>query len=739
MRGGLGRRVAGLTAGRSRESLALAGVAAMAGVAVFVVATTLFPHLSLNHDEGVYLAQAEMLLDGKLWLEPPVHEAVRPWFFVDDGGRLYSKYSPVAPALFAPGLAVGAPRLVLAVLAAASVFLVGLLASEAFDARTAPVAAVLFASAPMFLLTSSTFLAYAPTTTLNLAFAVAYVRAHRRESRRYAVLAGVAVGLAFFSRPYTAVLFALPFVGHALVVLGLLARGRLALSPGDRTATDGGGRVDPRAVTTRLVTVAALGTAFVGLALAYNWLQTGDPLVFPYQAFAPEDGIGFGHREILHHELVYTPELALRSNGLVLWAFLSRWGPLGPLGTALACVGLVTGLAVPLWRCGREFGDRLLDDLTCRGLLAAVVVTVPAGNVYFWGNRNILADLSDPTDGLIAYLGPFYHFDLLVPAAVFGAAGALALFDRLVPVVTYVADGVSESLGGRPPRVERVLLSTLLVCSLVAAGGVGAAAMEAPVDRNAQYTEDVAPVYETIESRAFENALVFVPTPYGDWMGHPFQGIRNDPSFEGPVVYVLDRDAAGDAASLAAFDRRPYRFTYRGDWPPEDEPVTPVVEPLAVREGDRLTVHTRTGVVAGAQSATVRLAADGESVLYGLDRVDGRTTNVTWILDGESARLDDDGLLRFSDQSSVPLDGPTEVDLSVTYTQTGGATVTYRQTLTVLESGDRVRVLWPPEERVCPLTSDCGHEGTYVPGTEYPAGVSLNTTLETDGRSPPDR
>jgi len=721
------RRVGRRLRASPRESLALAAVVFLAAVAVYVLAAWLFPHHSVNHDEGVYLQQAAILLEGTLHLDPPVTGAVRPWFFVEDGGRLYPKYAPVAAALFAPGLAVGAPRVTLALVAAASVALVGLLAREAFDRRTAPVAAGLFASAPLFLLSSSVFLSYAPTTLFNLLFALAYVRAVRRESRRYAVLAGAAVGLAFFSRPFSAVLFALPFVGHALVTLAAAWRAD-ASGARDRNPALG--------VTTRLGTVAALGSAFVGLALAYNWVLTGDPLVFPYEAFAPRDGIGFGHREILDYERVYTPALALRANGLVLWAFLTRWGPLGAPGSVLAGVGLVTAVFVPLWRRGTRGVAALavdadrdpLPDVGCRCLLVGVAVTVSAGNVFFWGNLNVLADPGDPTDGLLAHLGPFYHFDLLVPAALFGAAGALALADRAPPAADRVATVAPVGTTGDGSRLRRVLLAVGLVAVLVLAGGAHATALGAPVERNAAYRDDVAGVYEPFESAEFEHALVFVPTPYGEWLNHPFQRLRNDPSFDGDAVYVLDRDAAGDAASLAAFgDRRPYRFTYRGRWPPDRDGVTAVVEPLTVRETDRLRIETRMGAIRGAESATVRLDAGGESVLYGTD-VSGDTTTVEWVVEPDGARVEGDGLRRYSDAGGVTVDGPTEVTLAVTLTGAGSGSVTYRQRLTVVGGNGTVRAVWPPVERVCELTTDCGREGTYLDGGEYPDGVSLSSS-----------
>jgi hypothetical protein len=65
----------------------------------------------------------------------------------------------------------------------------------------------------------------------------------------------------------------------------------------------------------------------------------------------------------------------------------------------------------------------------------------------------------------------------------------------------------------------------------------------------------------------------------------------------------------------------------------------------------------------------------------------------------------------------------------VTYTQPGGSTVTYRQELDVDAADGEVRALWPPETRVCRLTPDCGYEGMYVEGGDYPTGASLSTNV----------
>jgi len=757
----------------------LAVLALAAGALVLFVAHELFPYHSINHDEGVYLQQAAMLLDGKLTMTPPVPEAVRPWFFVAEDGRLYPKYAPVAALFFAPGLALGVPRLTLAVVATVTVVLVGLLGREAFDDRVGVVAAALVATAPLFVLASAVFLSYAPTTALNLCFALAYVRAVRRRSRQYAALAGVAVGLAFISRPFTAVLFALPFIAHAVVTLGQVWWPRLTglswprLTAGSaRSTTTAQDSPGPWPVTRRLLTVAALGATFVGVALAYNWVVTGDPLVFPYQAFAPEDGPGFGHRQILNHERDYTPAVALDANRRVLWQLLTRWGPLGWLGSALALVGLLVAFGGPVRqrvsaRLGTDDGGRdapteaddgqgastsldddgsdtptspdggtpgreHLTDRTCRALLAALFATVSAGNVFFWGNLNVLAAVEDPTDGLIANLGPFYHFDLLLPLAVFGAVAVVALAGWTRAVVDRGATAGTRfgRRTGVKPAVRNVVLALVLVVSLAGVGTVAAETFDEPVERNAEYRDDLATVYEPFERTDFENALVFVPTPYGPWLNHPFQWLRNDPSFDGAVVYVMNRDAGGDAASLDAFpDRTPYRFGYRGSWPPDGE-LDPVVEPLSVERGERLRVGATVGVVTGAETASVRVEAGGETLHYGVDRGDGATETVAWTLEDSGIGLDAEGLRRYSDRSTLELDGPTTVTLSVTFVQSGGSTITYVQETTVVDTGDEISVLWPPEERVCRLTSDC--ERTYVPGGDYAAGVSLSSNVSAE-------
>jgi len=718
----------------SRETLATVGVAAVAGTVVLLVAVELFPYGSANHDEGVYLQQAHLLLDGRLRFVTDLTGSFRWWFFVEDGSRLYPKYAPVPAAAFALGVAAGLPRLALALVGFGVVALVGLLTAEAFDRRTGVVAAGFAAGTPLFLINTATFLPYATTTLLNLLFAYGYVRAVRTERLRWSALSGTGVGLAFFARPYTAVLFALPFVVHASY--GLLA-------PALREERD-----VLRGRLLRYGLVGLLGAGGVGLSLSYNAIATGDPLTFPYQAFAPRDGLGFGTREILEYSREYTPALALRANRLVLEAFVLRWSFAPPLGVGLAAVGILLtvgpGASVLGPRAAARADDRVYNayDEALRAAFAGVAASVVAGNLLFWGNLNVLGDLSDPTDGLIAVLGPFYHFDLLLPFSAFGAAGAVYLWRLL-------RRSAAES--DLPATGVRVTLAVVLVAGLAVSGVATHRALDDPVERNADYTDRYERAYEPFEARAggewrggplgddpaFENGLVFVPTPYGDWLGHPFQSTWNDAGLDGEAVYALSGPPGETFAVLGAYpDRNYYRFAYRGTWTPEPSgDFRSTVQRLRVREGSGHEVRTTVGVV--GTPSTVRLVAgtpdtDGATVAA-YDVTAERTGNLTvgWrvgpgraAVTGEGFRPRNDGTLRF--------EGATRLALVVTFVQEGGATVSYRQELTVRTDGDRVELVWPPETRICRLTPDCGREGTYLgPGNGYVDGAVVGTDVNT--------
>lgn len=653
-------------------------LALLGGLAVWWISTQVFPYHSLNHDEAVYLQQAAMLLEGQLNLWPPVDDVFRPWFFVEDGDRLYPKYSPVPAAIFALGRVFGDYRLALVAVTVGNLSLVSAVVREVFDRSTGLIAAAFVLASPLFLLDSSVFLSYAPTTLFNLAFAYSYFRADRSTDRRWPLAAGAAIGIAFFARPYTAVLFASPFIAHA----------------GWRMWT---GDLD---VIVQNGLIAGVGLVGVGLTLGYNAAMTGSPWLFPYQAFAPLDGLGFGRREILAHDVDYTLELALRSNQRVATQFFTEW-----------IAGGLVGLGVAIYGVGHTISRGLsAREAVLGGLFASVLL----GNLYFWGNFNILGDITRPGDGLIAVLGPYYHFDLLLPTATFAAVGIAAIVEHLGQVVSH-RTRVSS------PRLVATIAVVLLI---VGSGGVVTAQhLDDRVGENMDATAVYEVAYEPFDGGPPSNALVFLPTPYGDWLNHPFQTLRNEPGFDGQTVYAMDERPFDLIETYP--DRRLFRYTYRGTWAPfQGSPRAARLKRLQVIRGQAIHLDSTIGIPDGAIGVTARLAVDDQAVYHTASAVNESLDLRVTMGDGLARLTGDFGS---HDGDVIEIAGRETIHLTVFVDYGLGGGFSYRYELPIESADGSLRAL-SPRVRYCRAAMACGPEAAFIPEA-LPDGISVQTEL----------
>lgn len=664
--------------------LVAAAVAAVAAVSAWLVTHRVFPYRSRNHDEGVYLQHAAMLADGRLAMHAgDLAASFRPWFFVVEGGAMYPKYQPVVPALFALADAVtGSYGAALPVVAAGVVALTYGIGVETEDRRVGAVAATAVLASPLFVVQSGLFMSYLPTLALLLAFVYAFLRARRTDSTVWAAVAGLAVAVGFFSRPYGAVLVAAPFVALALAELALALRDARRGSPAATT------RLRRHAV--RHGATATVGLLGPGAALLYNAVLVGDPLTFPYLAFAPLDGPGFGLRRITSHEVRYGLPTALDANARVLWAYATRWGPAGLVGAALGLVGAVDAVR-----------RRAVPAL----LLVGVAVAVIAGNLAFWGNLNILGALDDPSDGLIHLFGTMYHVPLLLPATVLGARGLVVLRRT----ATRAADRRVDS-----ERAARLGLAAAVAVAAVGAG-IGVAATADVLGDNRDVTAKYAAAYQPFEERDLAGGLVFLPQTYNAWLNHPFQYLRNAPDLDGDTVYGIGRGAADLAVADAYPERSLHRYVYRGRWDPVDAPaVTPALRDLRVVTGDAVGANTtlELGTRVTGVAVSLRSDATGEAVRRPLGAVADAdvpgNASVRWRVANGSARFADaDGSIAVADRDVVTM----TIDVALRYDG-----YRFRQRLPVETGANGSRALAPPRTEVCYGAARCGGEAAHVEG-----------------------
>ncbi len=228
------------------------------------------PHLE---DEVAYLFQAKTMALGRLTVPSPAHpNAFWVPFVLDYQGRRFGKYPPGWPGVLALGERLGAAWLVNPLLAAAALYLVYRLGRTLYDEETGLLAAVLGLASPLFLVLGGSFLSHLACLVWLLLFSLWFLWTAQGRGRRFALGAGLALGLAFLTRPLTAAAYALPFVLYSLVQI--VRRRQAHWSHYLLTALSGG-------------VVAAL------LPL-YQWAVTGDPWLNPYVLWWPYDRLGFG-------------------------------------------------------------------------------------------------------------------------------------------------------------------------------------------------------------------------------------------------------------------------------------------------------------------------------------------------------------------------------------------------------------------------------------------------------------
>jgi len=244
----------------------------LAFLATGAVAGFAFERLPHLEDEVAYLFQARTMALGRLTVPSPAYPASF-WipFVLDYQGRRFGKYPPGWPAVLALGERLGAAWLVNPLLAALSLYLVYRLGQALYDERTGLLAAALGMTSPLFLVLSGSFLSHLASLTWLLLFSLWFIWTVQGRGRRFAVGAGLALGLAFLTRSLTAMAYAAPFIIYSL---GQVLRRR----PG----------------WPNYLLLALAGGAVAALLPAYQWAVTGDPWLNPYLLWWPYDRLGFG-------------------------------------------------------------------------------------------------------------------------------------------------------------------------------------------------------------------------------------------------------------------------------------------------------------------------------------------------------------------------------------------------------------------------------------------------------------
>jgi len=526
------RRIRGRLTAVSAVGWYVAVLAVLSATAAVVLRHTVFPLLSVNNDEGIYLLHARTLADGRLF--PPAPDpagSYLPWLGTVVDGHYVLKYTPFVPAIFAAGLVVaGSIDPSLAVLAASAVVVTYLLGVELSGSRrVAALSATLLALSPLVLLQSAMVLSYLPTLVLLQATVLGVLRGRRRHRAWPVIGAGLALGVAVSVRPYDVVLLLAPLA----VWLAVSSAGwRWWLL---------------RWLACGLVLPAAI-------VLLTNHAATGNPLRLPFSLLEPDDRIGFGARRLYpedgRHEFGLTD--GLRSVGDHLW-LLGGW----------ACGGVVLAVAAVATAARR----RLSAPGAMLGLGGLLFLL---GYIGFWGAWNA-AELW----GGIHYVGPFYVVPVLIPLVHLGASGCVSAGSALL------ARGRRLGLAVISPVVAAVVALTVVV-------------LTGALRDNLTLTSHDRALRGMIDRAPGESVVFVAVNPR--YLGHPTPVTANGPNLGGRVLYAVARGVDDLAVVADHPERTPYllRLPAGYDRAPGSSAAARL-ERLTVRQGDRVPLTITVG------------------------------------------------------------------------------------------------------------------------------------------------
>jgi hypothetical protein len=380
------------------RSWVLLGLLGLAVVVSIVVQHVVYPALSWNRDEATYLWQIRGLEAGQLLTTTGgLPQFFWPWLTGVAHGQFFSQYTLGWPGvMFIADELFGSPISSMwfgTVLALLGTFL--FVREITRDRTLSLLSAALVLACPMIITQSGVYLGYLFSLGVGLLFGTALIAGVRRRSWLLQVVAGLLLGALFITRPFDAVLWAIPMGGYAVYTTWR-----------------------QWARQARVLGWVVLGfLPFLVLTLVHNHIVTGSFTEFPFTAKEPLDKFGFGYRQLMPHVvgIDYTVGQAVRGTGVN-----ASYVPQFLFGSYL---GVVVAFA----------GFWLRRRLESTWLLVAMMAVFPLGYFFFWGNR--LAS------GFAFLSGPVYFIPLFVPLSVFIAAALIKLWRRR-PVLLVVLIGV---------------------------------------------------------------------------------------------------------------------------------------------------------------------------------------------------------------------------------------------------------------------------------------------------------
>ena len=247
---------------------------------LFVVIVTnlisflVFEHFPRDVDNVAKIYQAKTFISGRLYVHvPPGVESFQPYAIVAANNKFFSKYNPGSSIVYALwGKITNIMWGINPLLSGLTLVLLYFILKPWYGEAIARLSVILACVSPFFIFMSSSFHSHVPCLFFLITYLFFLAKGSRNYKWHYFFLSGFFLGMAFTTRPYTAVLVSLPGL------LWIFWMNRF------------------RNVTKRLLFFSIAFVIPFALLLWYNHQLTSNPLLFPFHVAEPDEQIGFGYK-----------------------------------------------------------------------------------------------------------------------------------------------------------------------------------------------------------------------------------------------------------------------------------------------------------------------------------------------------------------------------------------------------------------------------------------------------------
>ncbi len=478
-----------------------------------LVADKIYDRVPHVQDSISTLHQARIFAKGKLWAPaPPLHGSFDFEMIVNRDGKWYSKYQWVQPFLLMFGVWLGIPWLVTPFVSAVGLMFIFLIAQELYGRTLGIFASLLTLSSPFYIFMGASFMQHPACMTFLCIFIYLIIIARRRRRILYAVLAGIALGFAANARALSSLGASFPFM--ALFFYDLIKHDL---------------RRNLKIYLAFLLAILPL----LACTFLYNYLLTGDFILFPLQAYSAADHLGFGEGVgwLGGHSPIKGLDNILK-NLQNLIEFLFGWNEYMTLAFLL----------IPFITLSRNRWDYIF---------LGIWFFLAAGYFFWWYHG-------------ICY-GPRFWYEAMPAYTILTIRGAWRIGEIYSSICKPIRGG---SRRFKPPILPWLAIAIALI---LIAGNVRHNLKSylfvkmRSVYKN--YNGITTHTLEQVKRMGIENAIIFIAFSHiwQDW-GSVFVG--NDPWLTNDVLYAYDRGAEQNKKVMELFPGRNYYMWKRGQVTP---------------------------------------------------------------------------------------------------------------------------------------------------------------------------